>query len=148
RGAEAITERPDGSRVPFIPFPTPLFDAADALIGGVNMLVDISERKQAEKTLAERNTQLALAGKVGLVGTFAYDLGSGKMQVSAGYATIHGLPEGTLETSRAEWRARVHSDDLPRLDLHLQQAIAERRSEHYSEYRILRGEAEARWIES
>ena len=28
---------------------------SDALIGGVNMLVDISERKLAEKTLAERN---------------------------------------------------------------------------------------------
>ncbi|HEU0061820.1 MAG TPA: PAS domain-containing protein [Hyphomicrobiaceae bacterium] len=148
RGAEAIAERPDGTRVPFIPFPTPLFDASGALIGGVNMLVDISERKQAEKTLAERNTQLALAGKVGLVGTFAYDLASGKMQVSAGYATIHGLPEGTLETSRADWRARVHPDDLPRLDLHQQRAIAEGRSEHYSEYRILRGHAEARWIES
>jgi PAS domain S-box-containing protein len=148
RGAEAIAERPDGTRVPFIPFPTPLFDTSGALIGGVNMLVDITERKQAEKTLAERNTQLALAGKVGLVGTFAYALGSGKMQVSAGYATIHGLPEGTLETSRAEWRARVHPDDLPRLDVHLQHAIAEGRSEHYSEYRILRGDAEARWIES
>ena len=147
RGAEAIAERPDGTRVPFIPFPTPLFDTSGALIGGVNMLVDISERKLAEKTLAERNTQLALAGKVGLVGTFAYDLESGKMQVSAGYATIHGLSEGTLETSRAEWRARVHPDDLPRLDVHLQHAIAEGRSEHYSEYRILRGDAEARWIE-
>ena len=148
RGAEAISERPDGTRIPFIPFPTPLFEPSGALIGGVNMLVDITERKQAEKTLAERNTQLALAGKVGLVGTFASDLGSGKMQVSAGYATIHGLSEGTLETSRAEWRARVHPDDLPRLDSQLRQAIAERRSEHYSEYRILRGDAEARWIES
>jgi len=148
RGAEAIAERPDGTRVPFIPFPTPLFDTSGALIGGVNMLVDISERKLAEKTLAERNTQLALAGRVGLVGTFAYDLESGKMQVSAGYATIHGLSEGTLETSRAEWRARVHPDDLPRLDAHLQHAIAEGRSEHYSEYRILCGDAEARWIES
>jgi PAS domain S-box-containing protein len=148
RGAEAIVERPNGSRVPFIPYPTPLFDASGALIGGVNMLLDISERKQAEKMLAERNTQLALAGKVGLVGTFAYDLDTGRMHVSAGYATIHGLPEGTLETSRAEWRARVHPDDLPRLDVHLQRAVAEGHSEHYSEYRILRADAEARWIES
>ena len=148
RAAEAIAERPDGTRVPFIPFPTPLFDAGGTLIGGVNMLVDVSERKQAEKILAERNLQLALAGKVGLVGTFAHDLGSGRMHVSAGYATIHGLPEGTLETSRTEWRARVHPDDLPRLDVHLQRALAEGRSEHYSEYRILRTDAEARWIES
>jgi PAS domain S-box-containing protein len=148
RGIEAVAERPDGSRVPFIPFPTPLFDASGTLIGGVNMLVDISERKQAENILAERNTQLALAGKVGLVGTFSYDPDSGRMQVSPGYATIHGLPEGTLETSRADWRARVHPDDLPRLDAQLERAIAAGRSEHYAEYRVVQDSGEARWIES
>jgi PAS domain S-box-containing protein len=49
RGMEAVAERPDGSRVPFIPYPTPLFDADGRLIGAVNMLVDISDRKQAEE---------------------------------------------------------------------------------------------------
>jgi PAS domain S-box-containing protein len=48
RGKEAIAERPDGSRIPFIPFPTPLHDAEGNLIGAINMLVDVSERKQAE----------------------------------------------------------------------------------------------------
>ncbi|WP_075293277.1 PAS domain-containing sensor histidine kinase [Pararhizobium arenae] len=48
RGAEAIAERPDGTRIPFIPFPTPLYDAEGKLIGAINMLVDITERKQAE----------------------------------------------------------------------------------------------------
>jgi PAS domain S-box-containing protein len=48
RNAEAVAERPDGTRVPFIPYPTPLRDAAGKIIGAINMLVDISERKQAE----------------------------------------------------------------------------------------------------
>jgi PAS domain S-box-containing protein len=48
RGKEAIAERPDGTRVPFIPFPTPLHDASGKLVGAINMLVDVSERKQAE----------------------------------------------------------------------------------------------------
>ena len=49
RGVEAIAERPDGTRIPFIPYPTPLFDATGELIGGVNMLVDITDRKRAEE---------------------------------------------------------------------------------------------------
>jgi PAS domain S-box-containing protein len=49
RGAEALAERPDGSRVPFIPYPTPLFSEAGKLIGAVNVLVDISDRKRAEE---------------------------------------------------------------------------------------------------
>ena len=113
RGAEAVAERPDGVRIPFIPFPTPLFDASGTLTGAVNMLVDITQRKQAEQALAERTTQLALAGKIALVGSFAFDIGSGRMQVSPGYAAIHGLPEGTVETRRIDWRTRVHPDDLP-----------------------------------
>jgi len=48
RNAEAVAERPDGSRIPFIPFPTPLRDASGKVVGAINMLVDISERRQAE----------------------------------------------------------------------------------------------------
>jgi PAS domain S-box-containing protein len=53
RGMEAIVERPDGTRVPFIPYPTPLFDASGTLIGAVNMLVDITERRQAEQRIRD-----------------------------------------------------------------------------------------------
>jgi two-component sensor histidine kinase len=48
RNAEVISERPDGTRVPIIPYPTPLRDGAGKLVGVINMLVDVSERKQAE----------------------------------------------------------------------------------------------------
>lgn len=48
RGVEAIAERPDGRRIPFIPYPTPLHDAEGNLVGAINMLIDITERKQAE----------------------------------------------------------------------------------------------------
>ena len=49
RGAEAIAERPDGSRVWFMPFPTPMLDETGAVVGAVNMLVDITARKAAEE---------------------------------------------------------------------------------------------------
>jgi PAS domain S-box-containing protein len=48
RGVEAVAERPDGTRVPFIPYPTPLRDSTGRIVGGINMLIDISQRKEAE----------------------------------------------------------------------------------------------------
>jgi PAS domain S-box-containing protein len=51
-GPELVALRPDGSRVTFIPFATPMRDAAGNVIGGVNMLMDISERKEAEAAKA------------------------------------------------------------------------------------------------
>ncbi|HEY8696124.1 MAG TPA: PAS domain S-box protein [Rhizomicrobium sp.] len=50
-GVWAYAERPDGSRFPFIPYPTPLFDAEGKLIGAVNMLMDITEQKRGEEAV-------------------------------------------------------------------------------------------------
>lgn len=52
RGVEAIAERPDGKRIWFTPYPTVLRDAGGRIVGGINMLVDITERRQAEGTRA------------------------------------------------------------------------------------------------
>ena len=49
---EAICERPDGTRVALVPYPTPIFDEFGTLIGAVNIVVDISERKRAEEVYA------------------------------------------------------------------------------------------------
>lgn len=47
RGIEAIAERPDGTRVPFVPYPTPFKDASGAVLGAINVLVDATERKES-----------------------------------------------------------------------------------------------------
>ena len=52
RGMEAAAERPDGTRVPFIPYPTPIHDETGKLVGAVNMLVDVTERKRSEEQQA------------------------------------------------------------------------------------------------
>ena len=48
RGTEALAERPDGTRVAFMAYPTPLHDERGRLIGAVNMMLDITERKRVE----------------------------------------------------------------------------------------------------
>jgi PAS domain S-box-containing protein len=48
RGTWAYAERPDGSMVPFAPYPTPLYDDNNEISGAVNMLVDISDQQQRE----------------------------------------------------------------------------------------------------
>jgi PAS domain S-box-containing protein len=48
RGAEAAAERPDGTRVPFLAYSTPLRGRSGA-IGAINTLIDITERKRSEE---------------------------------------------------------------------------------------------------
>jgi PAS domain S-box-containing protein len=51
RGAVAYAERPDGRRIAFTPYPTPLRDADGAMIGAVNVLVDVTDRIAVEQQL-------------------------------------------------------------------------------------------------
>ena len=148
RNLEAILERPDGTRIPIIPYPTPLRDGAGAIVGVLNMTVDITERKQAEHALAERDRQLSLAGKAALVGSFAFDVGTDKIQISEGYAAIHGFPDGTTEIKRSDWRAGVLTEDLVRVEELRSRAFRHRWEEYSAEYRIVRSGGEVRWIES
>jgi hypothetical protein len=63
RGLSAIAERPDGTRLNFLPFPTPLFDAQGQFIGAVNMLIDVTASKRAAvlREQARRCRRLAIS---------------------------------------------------------------------------------------
>ena len=109
---------------------------------------DITDLKRAQHALAERNLQLALAGKAALVGSYSYDVNTDAMQVSEGYVAVHGLAEGTKVTTRSEWHARIHPEDLERVEEFRAEAFRERRGEYGLEYRVIRGGREVRWIEA
>jgi two-component sensor histidine kinase len=49
RDQQAILERPDGTRIPFAPYPTPLWDGEGKVVGAINMLVDITAHKSADE---------------------------------------------------------------------------------------------------
>lgn len=61
RGAVAVAERPDGSRVMFTPYPTPMIDGTGAIAGAINILIDVTDRRQAAalRTQALRCRRLA-----------------------------------------------------------------------------------------
>jgi PAS domain S-box-containing protein len=64
RGVEAIAERPDGTRINFVPYPTPLFDDDGEFVGAVNMLIDVTERKQASALRAQAAKCRRLAASI------------------------------------------------------------------------------------
>lgn len=84
RGEIAIAERPDGRRVAFRPYPTPIFDHDGSLMGAVNMLIDISKEQQTEL-----HTQADSCRRIAASTTDA-----------DGKATLHRIAEG-LEAQAA-----------------------------------------------
>jgi PAS domain S-box-containing protein len=61
RDKVAIALRPDGTRVAFRPYPTPLFDSDGKFSGAINLLVDVSD-EQVEALTDEADRCRRLAG--------------------------------------------------------------------------------------
>jgi PAS domain-containing protein len=53
RGAIAVAERPDGTRVMFTPYPTPLIGEDGEIVGAVNILIDTTDHRQAGELRAQ-----------------------------------------------------------------------------------------------
>lgn len=48
RGEEIVVQRPDGLRFHILPYPELLRDQSGAIVGAINMLVDVTDRKRAD----------------------------------------------------------------------------------------------------
>ena len=144
RGAEAIAERPDGSRVYFQPFPTPLRDGAGKLVGAINVLVDITERKLGEQALRESESRLSIAMAAGQMGSWEWRLADNTVSWSETLERIHGLQPGTFAGSLEAFLADVHPDD--RTDVQETIAGSLEKGTHEIEYRIIRPDGQLRWV--
>ena len=65
RGEEAIAERPDGTRIRFIPYPTPVFVGDGEMMGAVNLLLDVTGLRQAEALRQQAARCRRLADSIG-----------------------------------------------------------------------------------
>jgi two-component system cell cycle sensor histidine kinase PleC len=111
RGCEAIAERPDGTRIPFIPYPTPLRDAEGRLTGAINMLVDITERKWSEQALRQRERELHEAQRIARMGHWRLDIATVKLEWSAGTHLLMGTSPDDHIPSLKDLIFRIHPDD-------------------------------------
>ena len=120
RGIEVIGERPDGSRVRFIPYPTPLHDESGNLVGAVNMLIDITELKRTEAALSDSETRLRQALTAGGVIAFEWDARTGLSQRSDNAAEILGRDAARADDGACNtFLARVRPEDRAGFRAHM-----------------------------
>jgi len=53
RGIVAVAERPNGTRVTFSPYPTPIQDDSGEFAGAANVLIDVTDLRQADALKAQ-----------------------------------------------------------------------------------------------
>jgi two-component sensor histidine kinase len=60
-GHEIVIERPDGQRLTVLAYANPIHDEVGTLLGAVNVLVDITDRKRTEMALRDSEERLKVA---------------------------------------------------------------------------------------
>lgn len=109
---------------------------------------DITDRKSAEGALEENEARLRLVQTAGRIGSFYWDMRSGRVFRSPEYLAIQGLPPDTpLEGPYEDrWLERVHPDDRARVEDGFRRDIS-RAGPFDRDYRIVRPDTgETRWI--
>jgi PAS domain S-box-containing protein len=114
----------------------------------ISVIQDITDRKQAEARLAERNAQLDLAHKAARVGRYTFDVSRRTMRLSRASVATQGLSQSTMDITAEQWWARVHRDDVERVRTAHIRAFKEGRRELVNEFRYVRPGGEVRWVEA
>lgn len=143
RGLRAIAERPDGTRVAFFPYPTPLFDTSGALVGAINMLVDVSDhdRHESELRAKERRFRALVEASAQIVWTT--DADGLAVEDSPSWRAFTG--QSYEQWKGCGWLAAVHPEDRARVSDAWREAVASERSVKM-EYRVRHVSGHWRWM--
>ncbi|NBB86611.1 MAG: PAS domain S-box protein [Bacteroidetes bacterium] len=145
--AELLNYRKDGSPFWVEVEIVPVADGDGWYTHWVSVQRDVTERKDAEQRLevSERRFRNLVSNLPGLIYRAAYEDTWEALYLSEGIHDISGYPPEVFVGGERTFRELIHSDDLPRIEAEIVQAIATQ--EPYEvEYRIRHRDGSLRWV--
>lgn len=119
-----------------------LGDGRHAVIGVVR---DVSGRKQQEARLRESETQLREAQRIGRMGSWAFDLETGRVTWSDQTYRIQGLDPATEQASFDRFLSLIHPEDRARVERDYRESV-EQHQPYETRYRICRADGSIRHL--
>ena len=108
----------DGRELPLEVSSSPIEVAGRTVVSA--FLRDISERQRAERELQERHASLIEAQRIAQLGSWEWDLASGRLRWSDELHRIYGFVPGEFEPTFEAFKRYIHPDDLAPLEAKLQ----------------------------
>jgi two-component system, cell cycle sensor histidine kinase and response regulator CckA len=108
------------------------------------VMLQLEVRRQTE-TLREGEERLRLALDAAHMGTYDWDMVSGRITWSAGHEVLWGMAPGTFGGTYESFAERVHPDDLPAVNAEVERCVATRKT-FESEFRVVWPDGSVHWV--
>jgi PAS domain S-box-containing protein len=145
-GSHTVLRGRDGSERPVEDCAAPIRDRDERVAGVVLVCHDASEKRRAERALAEREARLRLAVEAAEVGTWDFDPVSGRLEWSERCKAVFGLP-ADAEVSYPIFLGLLHPEDRARTDEAVRRALDPAGPGGYDiEYRVVWPDGMVRWV--
>lgn len=107
---------------------------------------DLTRERQAFAELGQSEERLRLALDASGDGAWDWDINSGRVNMSRRFLDQLHFDQGTVPPSLDWVKSQIHPDDLPAVERQLEEHLLGRTPSFRSEYRLLDGNGEWRWI--
>ncbi len=125
----------------------PLISSDGKVIQVLGVSTDITDRKLAEEQLRHSEEQLRRALDAAHMGTWDWNLETGKGACSHNLALLYGLDPNTFDGTYETFLAIVHPNDRDRVQQNTQSTL-QKGGDGSLEFRIILPDGSIRWIES
>ncbi len=112
----------------------------------IGVLRDVTDMKQREEALRDRNETLRLAMRGGRMGTWVRHLSDDTIEWSRELEELVGVPHGAFGSTEASFFEFVHPEDRAVISARVRRAISER-TDYAIEFRFRHASGEWRWME-
>ncbi len=120
----------------FLSIKFPIYDSTSNIYGVGSITSDITERKQLEKELQEREQRLRLILEGSSDGAWDWNIATGEAFLSDRWMEILGYAPDELPNNVETWMRVMHPEDQPVVNQTLQDYLAGEREEYSVEHRL------------
>jgi PAS domain S-box-containing protein len=109
-------------------------------------VIQSAERKKVEANLRESEERLRFAQDTANIGTFDWDIATGKNTWTTKLETMYGLPPGGFLGTQPAWEALVHSEDRPRVLERVSESLETGAPMEEDEWRVIWPDGSVHWL--
>ncbi|MBF0471913.1 MAG: diguanylate cyclase, partial [Gammaproteobacteria bacterium] len=107
---------------------------------------EISQRRAAEQQWLRSSENLAIAQSISHIGSWEWDIASGKLTWSDEIYRIFGMEPQSCEATYSAFLEAIHPNDRALVEGEVNKAVADPNHPYRVEHRIVRTDGETRWV--